>query len=72
MAWLGPENWGALPMTLPTPPVDAVDLTDGDIQDSGDENNTAGKVLITINGVKHLICWSFFIRKTTRNSERGS
>jgi hypothetical protein len=34
MCWLGPENYGALPLNVPAPPVQAVDLTDATQEES--------------------------------------
>lgn len=40
MCWLGPENYGALPLNVPAPPVPAVDLTDA-TQDEAAEDTHA-------------------------------
>jgi hypothetical protein len=50
MAWLGPENWGAIPLRVPAPPEEALDLTEG--MDEEVEDVSAGECIYNL--IHHL------------------
>jgi hypothetical protein len=61
MAWLGPENWGAIPLRVPAPPEEALDLTEG--MDEEVEGVAAGECIYNL--VHHLSLEYTHIKRCT-------